>query len=353
MGKEVKKKANWKYVWNSAGYGPETFEVSTAGKSVGDYFFTPHTYFKGSSVRAARINTEGQKTTLIVGKPEQKPDADIWLENPDQALSELVGSPVYRKLTIKTARALGPKIQITCEFLGDALDPALFNQALHQDADVEHKSLIACTVASELGDFKKVEAEELKGFWGEITQELATLKSETLDIGSQIMISPDKIETQSEALELRTSTGFLKFEPKTKRWHAFNARSKEEVPLVTFFKNLSPDPFYGLPVILASDPGALTFVSWLTIDPSQQKLIATNMEVEKLAIQDFIELPDNARFKIGDFTIEAKEGSLHIGGSITINKDSVKIGALRIDQEFMRTWIDLRADVEKLKEKVK
>ena len=349
----------WKYTWNPQGYLETDIKVDLSKKYKNNTFYLPHTFFHIKDFKLYSLQANGNKKFYNCHET-LKDTTDFLFVNKDEDLSKLASIPIYSRVKLISNRVISlTEVFCDCYFVADVIDSALFNQELHQTAEVEHKSL----TLSEVLVAPVAEVLSLQGDWGTINKDKIELHAETSINNISIEDSGILMKPSEKNIRFGEENFNVEFDKKTK--NAFlSVGAKRKGVMFRGPQEISEIPVVGIPVILSDDRTRFSFVPWLTLDPNNKgiQVGAVNINNSTIITENemlFAMNKDTFSIKLDthDFLLYNKKNSLvsFFNGLIKVDllNKKVSIQDFVIDSNFVTTFNQMKLDIQELKKKIK
>ena len=346
----------WKYSWKPEGYGIQEVKVSTQKLKKGSLLFLDHTYFRGKEFAAT---LEEGNTLLTVGYEDKSTDGniDIMLRLYDAPLSRLGNSGVYRAIELLSSRVLNTTLVFKVNFIADAINPEDFGQALHKEAEVEHKSLKTSSLETGSAKIESLEVgSDLGGKWGKLSVKGVEFTSEGLKTPS---FSLKEAIIQSDnplVIQCGSSKGKIQYDDKTFIWEVWNPRAKKMVPFIISSTPADKIKPGSIPYVSGKDPVAQSYHDWFKLDEETKTLHVPHIDFEDVKIEeDSIKISGKKVIYFGKHKLQDMDGVLSIDDVLQINPktQSISIDGILFDKELFKNIKSLQKEVEELKKMIK
>lgn len=348
----------WKFSWKPEGYGVTDVILDTSKKTLNSLISFKGSYFRGKEF-AANIKSTGNSLTIGYEDRQLTGTEDIILRMVEPKLSQLGNSGVYRMIELASKRTLNTELLLKMNFIADAMNPEDFNQELHQEADVVHKSLTASSITTESLSTSTLHISEgLSGNWGELSEKGITSKGDTLKVGEDVFSKGSITTKESLYFECNSleQKGKLRYNKDNLLWEIWNPRAKKMVPIITSHVTADKIPIGGIPIIDPNDATSLSFADWFKVDFEKKGLTTKSMEAGPLSSTGKeVTLKEGTTFSIGEHTFKEQNGLLTIDNFVQIDraKQRLMVGGIIIDKGFMDSIKALQDKVEALEMKTK
>lgn len=354
----------WKYTWNPQGYFETEIKIDLTKKYKNNTFTLNHTFFKSKDCKLYTYTSSGNKKFYNCHE-ELKDNTDFLFSNKDDDLSKLCGSSIYSRIKLISTRVIDlTEVYCDCYFVADAIDPSTFNQDLHQEAEVKHKSLnLTDYLIVPKATINELISNKLSGDWGNINKDNVTIKTGININGVYISDTGLLYETSDKNISFGEENYKIEFDKKVK--NAFiSVGNKRTGLLFRGPKTLEEVPVFGIPVILGDDKTRWSFVPWFTLDAQNKgiKLGSININ-DKVIIKDNEVIlgkdSDSFVIKLDTYNFITYNKALNevsvLDGAIKINviTKQVSFNNITLDQNFMNTITQMQRDIQDLKRRIK